>query len=292
MRILLTGSKGQIGQCIKNKIPENWELIAADSKTLNITDANNVFNMVKTFEPDAIINSAAYTNVDKAETEIEKAFAVNATGVLYLAQAARHIGARFIHLSSDYVFNGTQHSPINENHPTAPINVYGQSKASGELLALANHLNTVILRTSWIYSEYGHNFIKTILHKALTQKSIEVVSDQIGCPTYAGDVANIVIRLLEEPHLKNHLYHYSSGIKMSWYDFAKQIISTAAEIDEQYSHIHLIPINTDSASYPAKRPPYTVLDSERVLTDTQSQPPRMALKPIINKLLEGLNEYR
>ena len=164
MRILLTGSKGQVGQCFKDRLPEDWELIATDSKTLDITDAGNVLNMVKTFEPDAVINTAAYTQVDKAESNAAKAFAVNASGTLNLARAAKAAGARFIHLSTDYVFDGSHNSPIAEDCPPNPLNVYGQSKLAGELLALAEHTDTLVLRTSWVYSEYGHNFVKS-MHK-------------------------------------------------------------------------------------------------------------------------------
>lgn len=264
MRILLTGSKGQVAHCFKDRLPEDWEVIATDSKTLDITDANNVLNMVKTFEPDAIVNAAAYTHVDKAQTHTAKAFAVNATGTLNLARAAHAIGARFIHISTDYVFDGSHSSPINEDTAPNPINSYGQSKLAGELLALAAHTDTIIVRTSWIYSEYGHNFVKSMLKLGLEKDSISIVSDQIGCPTYAGDLAQTLIEILKQTDLHHGIYHYSGSQSMSWYEFAQKIFASAAEKHPRYGHVTLTA--TDSSQHPtdAARPCYTVLDGQKL----------------------------
>lgn len=166
MRTLLTGSKGQLARCFRDRLPENWELIATDSTSLDITDTEAVRNMVQNFQPDAIVNAAAFTAVDKAEAHVSTAFAVNATAVHNLASAARACQARFIHISTDYVFDGTNKTPYKEQDYTNPQSVYGRTKVSGELLALAANPDSVIIRTSWLFSEYGNNFVKTMIRLA------------------------------------------------------------------------------------------------------------------------------
>lgn len=275
MRILLTGAKGQVGQCFKDRLPEDWELIATDSKTLDITDAHSVLNMVTTFEPDVIINAAAYTHVDKAENDAENAFAVNATGALNLARAAKTAGARFIHISTDYVFDGSHSSPINEDCPPNPLNVYGQSKLAGELLALNAHSDTVIVRASWVYSEYGHNFVKSMLKLGLQQDTLDVVSDQVSCPTYAGDLAQTLIHIMQQNHFPRGLYHYGSE-NMSWYEFARKIFAAAAEKNPHYAQIEVNAVSTAASTTSAKRPHYTVLDGQclnKLLSNPPSQTP-------------------
>ena len=183
MRTLLTGSKGQLAHCFRDRLPDNWELIATDSSSLDITDADAVLNMVQSFQPDAIVNTAAYTAVDRAETNVPAAFAVNAAAVHNLADAARSVHARFIHISTDYVFDGTSKTPYREHDYTNPQSVYGRTKAAGELLALAANPESTIIRTSWLFSEYGNNFVKTMLRLTKERDSLSVVNDQIGCPT-------------------------------------------------------------------------------------------------------------
>lgn len=178
MRILLTGAKGQVGRCFKDRLPETWELIAADSKTLDITDPAAVERMINTFEPDAVVNAAGYTAVDNAEHELAKAFKINAHGVRNLAQASFRTGARFIHLSSDYVFDGAAKRPYTEIDAPNPQNTYGRSKLAGELLALVSNPDSIIIRTSWVFSEYGNNFVKKILSAAREQSEVQAVNDQ------------------------------------------------------------------------------------------------------------------
>lgn len=264
MRILLTGSKGQVGQCFKDRLPEDWELIATDSKTLDITDTANVLNIVKNFEPDVVINAAAYTHVDKAEEHAATAFAVNARGAENLALAAKAVGARFIHISTDYVFDGSIPHPVTEHQAPLPVNVYGQSKLAGELLALNAHIDTVIIRTSWVYSEYGHNFVKSILRRALEDDTLNIVSDQVGCPTYAGDLAQVLLDITAAPQFPRGLYHYSGKQRISWYEFARQILAAAGQHNPRYGQITVNAIPT--ADYPtaARRPAYTVLDTRRL----------------------------
>ena len=181
MRTLLTGAKGQLARCLRDRLPEDWELIATDSTSLDITDTEAVHHMIKNFQPDAIVNAAAYTAVDKAEENAEAAFAVNATAVHNLAAAARAAHARFIHISTDYVFDGEGKRPYRETDYTNPRSTYGQSKVAGELLALAAHPESTIVRTSWLFSEYGSNFVKTMLRLAKERDSLSIVHDQTGC---------------------------------------------------------------------------------------------------------------
>ena len=264
MRILLTGSKGQVGQCFKNRLPEDWELIATDSKTLDITDTANVLNIVKNFEPDVVINAAAYTNVDKAEDNTDTAFAVNALGTENLALAAKAVGARFIHISTDYVFDGSIPHPVSEHQAPLPVNVYGHSKLAGELLALNAHIDTVIIRTSWVYSEYGHNFVKSILRRGLEDGILNIVSDQVGCPTYAGDIAQVLLEISAAPQFPRGLYHYSGKQRVSWYEFARQILVAADKHNPRYGEVTVNAITTADHPTPARRPPYTVLDTQRL----------------------------
>lgn len=285
MRILLTGSKGQVGSCLRDRLPENWELIASDSQTLNITDAHNVHNMVKTFEPDIIINTAGYTKVDAAETDIAKAFAVNATGTLNLAQAARTIGARLIHLSTEQVFDGHHHVILTENMAPNPLNVYGHSKLAGELLALNAHIDTAVIRTSWVYSEHGHNFVKIMLQKGLETSTIHVVDDQIGCPTYAGDLAEAIIRLAALTNPARGIMHFAGSQQMSWADFAQRIFAEAAEIDERYKQVKVERIATADYQSAATRPEFGILDSRTIQNILPEPVADTPLAHIIAKLL-------
>ncbi|MDO5639298.1 MAG: dTDP-4-dehydrorhamnose reductase [Neisseria sp.] len=286
MRILLTGSKGQLGQCIKDRLPDDWELIAGDSATLDITDADAVFNMAHNFQPDAIINAAAYTAVDKAESEREKAFAVNSSAVHNLAAAARAVQAKFIHVSTDYVFDGTSKVPYNESAAPAPKSVYGQSKLAGELLALAANPESVIIRSAWIFSEYGHNFVKTMLGAAAERDELYVVDDQTGCPTYAGDLAQTIIDIIGQSAFPRGIYHYCGNKSVSWYEFAQAVFHTAAEKRSGFKTPHLNAIDSSGYPTPAPRPAYSVLNTHKIETELGIHPSdwQKALNSIIAKI--------
>lgn len=272
MRILLTGSKGQLGRCFKDRLPEDWEIIAADSATLDITDAAAVLNMAKSFQPDAIVNAAAYTAVDKAESEHDKAFTVNGTAVYNLASAARAVKARFIHVSTDYVFGGHSKTPYTETSLPEPVSVYGKSKLAGELLALAAHPDSVILRTSWVFSEYGNNFVKTMLRLAAERSEISVVDDQIGNPTYAGDLAQAMIDMLALPAAPRGIYHFCGDKPVSWHEFAKHIFQTASACIPDFKAPALTAINTEAYPTPAPRPSYSVLDCNKIRAELEIAP--------------------
>lgn len=255
MRILMTGARGQIGSQIRKVLPDDWELIATDSKTLDITHADSVENMLSVFQPDVVMNTAGYTNVDAAENDLEKAFAINAQGVLNLARSANQHGVKMLHLSTDYVFDGTKYTPYTESNYPNPLNIYGKSKLAGEVAALSANPATLIVRTSGVFSAVGNNFLTTVLNNAKQGKAFGVVDEQICCPTYAADLAAALITLVRDYPQMCGLYHFTGGTALSWYDFARKIV-TAAGFDTALVE------KTDSTSQAITRPKYSVLASE------------------------------
>lgn len=260
MRILLTGAKGQIGQSIKQQKPEDWEMIAADSKTLDITDAAAVNNMVRNFEPDVVINCAGYMNLNAAENDRAPVFAINAEGVRILAEATAHAGIRFIHISSDYVFDGQKRMPYTETDYPNPLSTYAKSKLAGELLALATNPDSTIIRSSWVFSEFGHNFVTEILQQ-LSQTQIQMPTDKIGCPTYAGDLARLMIDLAQKRQTPRGIFHYCGDKAVNRFEFAQAILKELAQTRT---------VNTQLLALPAQeheytvRPPYSVLSCEKI----------------------------
>ena len=286
MRTLLTGSKGQLARCFRDRLPENWELIATDSTSLDITDTEAVRNMVQNFQPDAIVNAAAFTAVDKAEAHVGTAFAVNATAVHNLASAARACQARFIHISTDYVFDGTNKTPYKEQDYTNPQSVYGRTKVSGELLALAANPDSVIIRTSWLFSEYGNNFVKTMIRLAGERDNLSIVHDQTGSPTYAGDLAQAIIALLQQPVAPRGIYHYGGTKSVTWYEFAQAIFQAAQQQDPHFKIPQLNAITTDQYPLPAPRPAYSIMDCQKIENECgiKASDWQKALNEIIGKL--------
>lgn len=286
MRTLLTGSKGQLARCFRDRLPENWELIATDSTSLDITDTEAVRNMVQNFQPDAIVNAAAFTAVDKAEAHVGTAFAVNATAVHNLASAARACQARFIHISTDYVFDGTNKTPYKEQDYTNPQSVYGRTKVSGELLALAANPDSVIIRTSWLFSEYGNNFVKTMIRLAGERDNLSIVHDQTGSPTYAGDLAQAIITLLQQPVAPRGIYHYGGNKSVTWYEFAQAIFQAAQQQDPHFKIPRLNAITTDQYPLPAPRPAYSIMDCQKIENECgiKASDWQKALNEIIGKL--------
>ena len=261
--ILVTGANGQLGQefaQLENKFPA-YNFIFVTKEELSITDENAVNIFIKNNAIDVCINSAAYTAVDKAETERELATTVNTTAVGNLAKACKNYNAKFIHISTDYVFNGTATNPYLENQQTDPVNFYGQTKLSGELNALKENEETIIIRTAWVYSSYGNNFVKTMMRLMKERESIGVVNDQFGCPTYAADLARAIMQIIISNNFISGIYHYSNKGKISWYDFAKEI---SLQIE---SHCVVNGITTAQFPTPAARPSYSVLDTTKI-TDT------------------------
>lgn len=270
MKVLVTGSNGQVGYLLTNKLSRmsDIELLAVDKSKLNIVDANAVTDTIMEFCPDVVINTAAYTAVDKAEIEQELAHAVNTVGPKNLAEATTKCGALLIHLSTDYVFSGDKNGEYNEGDRTGPSSVYGKTKLEGEYAVIQACKRHIILRTAWVFGEHGNNFVKTMLRLAQTQPQLRIVADQIGGPTYAGDIADAIIKLMNSA-IKDHYeaygtYHYSGLPHVSWYEFAQAIFGEAS----RQGVIEKMPIITriTTADYPtpAGRPKNSRLDTQLI----------------------------
>lgn len=262
MKILITGAKGQLGQSfrkIENEFPE-FDILYTDIEELDILSPEQARTFINDFSPDFLINCAAYTAVDKAEADQEMAAKLNAIAPGTLAEIMNQLGGRIIHVSTDYVFDGKKGSEYFEDDLTCPNSVYGQTKAAGEENVL-KFPNNIVIRTSWLYSEFGNNFFKT-MHRLLIEKAeIKVVNDQIGTPTYATDLArNIfsIIVLSKSNNIEGGIYHFSSNGIVSWYDFAVEI---AYRLN---SSCIVHPVPTSEYPLPAQRPPYSVLSKEKI----------------------------
>lgn len=257
MKVLLIGANSQLGRCLLDRVPKDWSIVSTTSSELDITDVSQVTRTIERYQPDAVINTAAYTAVDKAESDEDQAFLVNAAGVKNLALACESHHIRLIHISTDYVFDGTADQPYRTTDTPNPLSVYGRSKLAGELLAFAHCTQSQIIRTSWLYSEYGHNFMKTMIR--LVEEGtgeVKVVDDQIGCPTYAGNLAHAITRLLNQP-ISDRLLHYRDKDIMSWYEFAQDIF--AYRKHQGLSYCQVKPIPSTEYPTPVKRPAYSVL---------------------------------
>jgi dTDP-4-dehydrorhamnose reductase len=260
--ILLTGANGQLGSEIKALAPKyaNYNFLFTDAKALDITNKEAVQNYLTNNNINTIINCAAYTAVDKAESEPALANNINHLAVANFAQLAKDKNIKLIHISTDYVFDGTAHTPYVETDAPNPPSVYGKTKLAGErAMQKINPANSIIIRTSWVYSNYGNNFVKTMLRIAKERDEINVVADQIGTPTNAADLAQAIVTIL--PKIKNEvvgLYHYSNDGVCSWYDFAKTIF----EIKGLAIQVH--PIEASQYPTPAKRPFYAVLNKASI----------------------------
>lgn len=263
MKIVVTGANGQLGRSIRRLSVEHRELdfIFTDIDSLDIGNRDAVLAFAETHPVDFIVNCAAYTAVDKAEEEEEQCRRINTDAVAYLGEAAQHIGARILHVSTDYVFGGDSYMPYQESDPVSPTSVYGRTKLAGEKALSAVCPDAIIVRTAWLYSEYGHNFMKTMLRLGAERPEIRVVNDQIGSPTYAGDLAEAILSLLEKERQgeqNSGIYHYTNEGVCSWYDFAHSIIRIAG------LPAKVIPIPTREYPTAAKRPAYSVLSKEKI----------------------------
>ncbi|MBT7851490.1 MAG: dTDP-4-dehydrorhamnose reductase [Formosa sp.] len=261
INVLVTGGNGQLASCIKDLEMKHKDLtiIYTDYQELNICDLSQIEMFFKSnIKIDYCINCAAYTAVDKAEVEVEKAFEINAQGAKNLAIVCKEQGIVLIHVSTDFVFDGQKTKPYIETDIPKPISVYGASKLKGEVEIQNTLKKHFIIRTSWLYSEHGANFMKTMLRLAETRDEISVVSDQIGTPTYAGDLAQVILNIVSSNNKSFGLYHYSNEGVVSWYDFAKVIF------EESNTEIKINPIKTTAFPTLAKRPAYSVLDKTKI----------------------------
>ncbi len=261
-QVLVTGANGQLGKSIKRISPnfKGLKFVFTDVADLDITNSEEVNTFFESNALDYCINCAAYTAVDKAEQEVDKAFLINATAVKNLAEACQKTGAVLIHISTDFVFDGTKRIPYTEEDMPIPLNVYGKSKLKGEQFVQEILDRHFIVRTSWLYSEYGNNFVKTILRLAETRDEISVVNNQIGSPTYAGDLASFLLERINKPSKDYGIYHYSNDGSISWYDFAVEIFK------QHKKAARVVPIPTSAYPTAAKRPEYSVMDLSKVKT--------------------------
>jgi dTDP-4-dehydrorhamnose reductase len=262
-KILITGGNGQLAHAIKNHArARHFVVKTCTHQELDIEDLSSIENRIHEFEPHIIINTAAYTAVDRAEQEIEAAHRANFKGTKNIALACKKNSMPLIHLSTDYIFNGTKSGAYHEEEPSQPINTYGLSKWLGEEAVREYADNAIILRVSGVFSEYGHNFFKTILRLAAEKKQLEVVSDQVTCPTYAGDIAEALFIIAHEPKGWG-TYHFCSALPISWHQFAMAIIQRAQQ-SNTLSLAEIKPILTTNYPTLAKRPRNSVLDCEKI----------------------------
>lgn len=260
MKILITGAYGQLGQALhealETEIPA--KSIYTDRDTLDITDAKAVRNFVLDNDVTHIVNCAAYTAVDRAEEDQALCTALNVTAVQNLANAAQAANAKIIHVSTDYVFDGNAHRPYRETDKPNPLSHYGATKRKGETALMALAPECIIVRTAWLYSNTGHNFVKTILNKGKEGKPLRVVCDQIGAPTFAPDLAQAIVAILKSPQWVPGIFHFTNEGAISWYDFAKAILRIA-QVD-----CAVFPVLSDEYPTVAHRPFYSVLDRSRI----------------------------
>ena len=262
MNILVTGAKGQLG-CEMQRLgavsPNNY--IFTDVAELDITDADAVMNAVKVAAIDIIVNCAAYTNVDKAESDEATAELINATAVGNLARAMKEVGGTLFHVSTDYVFGCDGNTPRTEEMPLNPLGVYGRTKLHGEQAILESGCKALIFRTAWLYSEFGNNFLKTMMRLTSEKELLNVVFDQVGTPTYAGDLALAIFSIIEAGVYAGNegIYHFSNEGVCSWYDFAVEIAAAAGN-----TSCRINPCHSSEFPSPVTRPPYSVLDKTKI----------------------------
>ena len=272
MRILITGGQGQVAQSLKHHPAAlNVETVFLDKTQCDITSASSIQAAFELYQPDVVVNTAAYTAVDLAETHGGDAYIINAAGSLLLAEACALHHTRLIHLSTDYVFDGTTTIPYQETDASHPVNVYGLSKWQGEEAVRTTLDNHLILRVSGVFSEFGKNFLKTILRLAREQDTLRIVGDQFTCPTDAHAIAEAVYRLVNQPNITG-TYHFCSQRVISWHEFASLITNGVADSLKMKT---LEKIRTDEFPTAAKRPAYAVLNSQKILTDAGIQHPNI-----------------
>jgi dTDP-4-dehydrorhamnose reductase len=269
IKILVTGASGQLGKCLQDvaeKYPD-YDFHFKTSKELDITTKEKISSLFEQEKFDYCINCAAYTAVDRAETDKENAFLVNAEAVKYLVESCKENKTILIHISTDFVFDGTKGEPYTEEDIPNPINVYGASKLKGEQYVQQLLSKYFIIRTSWVYSEYGHNFVKTMLRLGAERDEVSVVNDQIGSPTYAGDLADAILKIISSQATNYGIYHYSNEGAISWCEFAIAIFR------KKKIKIKVNPISYDKFPSLAKRPKYSVLDLNKGILNFKLEVP-------------------
>lgn len=261
-RVLITGAGGQLGRALQRTVPAGIECIALDHARFDVTNARAIAQTLDNCKPQAIINAAAYTAVDRAEQDVDAATALNARAPGLLAEAATARGIRLLHVSTDFVFDGRSSRPYLPSDPTAPLNVYGRTKLAGERAVLAAQPDALILRTAWVYSADGNNFVKTMLRLMATRDEIGVIADQIGTPTAADGLAQALWRAM--PLELSGIYHWTDAGVATWYDFAVAIAEEAVVFGLLAKLPRVKPIRTEDYPTPARRPSFSVLDKSAI----------------------------
>jgi dTDP-4-dehydrorhamnose reductase len=265
---LITGSYGQVGHCLTNvlSVRDDIDVIAYDREVLDIISEAQVASVLAELTPDVIINCAAHTAVDKAETDVEMSYAINCDGPRHLAQAAESLGAVMLHISTDYVFDGEKDEPYLETDTPNPKGVYGQSKLAGEQAVAAHCTRYAILRTAWVFGEHGNNFVKTMLRLGQDRPELGIIGDQFGGPTYAGDIANALVAMMDgfNGSEQSGVYHFSGAPHVSWYQFAKAIFESADKHGVLPQTPQVNEITAAQYPLPAPRPANSRLNCDKI----------------------------
>lgn len=285
MKALIVGGKGQLGTALARTAPEGVRYRSLDLPELDVTRLNDLVAAVEEARPDVVVNASAYTAVDRAEADVAAAYAVNAAGAHNLAMAAKQAGCRLIHVSTDYVFDGTACTPYPPQAPCTPLGVYGQSKRDGEIQVLTVLDSSLIVRTSWLYSSTGSNFVLTMLRLMNERPEIRVVADQIGAPTWADSLAGAIWSTARKTHLHG-IYHWSDAGVASWYDFAVAIQEEGLERGLLNRRVPIHPITTAEFPTPTRRPAYSVLDCTASRRDFEIEP--MHWRAALRKMLDAV----
>jgi len=291
MKVLITGCKGQVGQELMLLAQRyGCEAIGFDRDSLDITDQSTVENVIQQYKPDAVINAAAYTAVDKAEIDKTAAFAVNATAVGYLAQACTDMDIPLVHISTDYVFDGIKVGAYREDDVPSPVGVYGKSKLAGEDAVRSICKQYYILRTSWVFSPHGNNFVKTMLHLGAGREELGIVADQCGKPTSAGEIAHVIYAMLKSGKQAWGAYHIAQPQVTTWFDFAGAIFSEARKQGVLLQLKELSAITTNAYPTPAKRPSNSSLDCAKLgkTFNVVLKPWAESLQEVIADIYQGL----
>lgn len=287
MKILVTGANGMLAHDLIQQLKkEDWLVYTFSKQELDITQSESIQKQIENFKPNVVINCAAYTKVDQAESEEKSACGINWQGVKNLSNVCSQHKVKLVHVSTDFVFDGNQNEPYLENDVTHPQGVYGVTKLKGEQAIQNTNVNYLIVRTSWLYGAKGHNFVKTMLRLANERSELKVVDDQIGCPTWTFDLANALISLIKEKSLG--IYHFSNQGQCSWYEFAKEAIEVAYHQKYITQIPKIFPIPTSEYPLPAKRPLFSVLNCEKYMQSTQQSPPEW--KESLSKMIKTLSE--
>jgi dTDP-4-dehydrorhamnose reductase len=277
-KIIVIGSNGQLGSCLMNqKNNAEYEIIFTNRNEIDMADNNSINKIIKEYKPNIVINASAYTDTNAAESDFEMAYLINSSAVQVLADACSKINCLLIHISTDFIFDGLSSKPYKEDDKTNPINVYGKSKLSGENAIKMTNCKYIIIRTSWVFSEYGDNFLKTMINHGAKKTIMSIVDNQIGCPTYAYDLAKTIYTIiskldLDKPYAET--YNYCGDTECSWYQFASSIFYEADKLGFTTPH-KVLPINSSNYPRSITVPNYSVLNCSKINNDFSIKQPKL-----------------